>query len=168
MVHLYYGDGKGKTTAAMGLALRAAGAGLKVGIIQFMKGYPYSEVSLLNSIDGIFLVQTGRPDYIYKGKHLKVDVEEAERGLATAYEFALDQKMDLVILDEISVAIDYGLLSERAVLDFIDKRPEKLEIVITGRYPSESFFSRADYITEMVSHRHPYEKGILSREGIDH
>lgn len=168
MVHLYYGDGKGKTTAAMGLALRAVGAGMKVGIVQFMKGYPYSEVSVLNTIKGISLVQTGRPDYIYKGKHLDIDVQEAKRGLDAARDFAFENKFDMVILDEISVAIDYELISESDVLDFIDNRPEGLELVITGRYPSSSFFERADYITEMVSHRHPYEKGILSREGIDH
>lgn len=168
LVHVYYGTGKGKTTAAMGLALRASGAGLSVAIIQFMKGYPYSEVKPLQGLEGIELIQTGRPDYIYKGQETEEDLREAKRGMEAARSLVMSRSKDLVILDEICVAIDYGLVSEQEVLDLIDHRPSGVEMVLTGRDPSSSILERADYLSEIVCRRHPYDRGVLSREGIDH
>lgn len=167
LIHVYYGTGKGKTTAALGLALRACGAGLSVGIVQFMKGYPYSEVGPLIALEGVELVQTGRPDYIYKGKEKEMDIKEARRGLDVAKAFLSGGK-DLVILDEISVAVDFGLISEKEVLQIMDSKPEEVELVLTGRDPSEAILDRADYLSEIICRRHPYDKGVLSREGIDH
>lgn len=168
LIHIYYGDGKGKTTAALGLAIRALGAGLSVGIVQFMKGYPYSEVSILENLDKIKLIQTGRPDYIYKGKETKKDVEEANRGIKEAKKMIYEEMRDLVILDEISVAIEYNLIKEIELLNIIDKKPENTELIITGRNPSKNILKKGDYLSEIKSIKHPYEKGILSRKGIDH
>lgn len=167
-IHVYYGTGKGKTTAAMGLALRASGAGLSVGIVQFMKGYPYSEVEPLRSLRGVKLVQTGRPDYVYKGHETEEDFSEARRGMDAVRDFVMTEKRDLVILDEICVALSFGLVKEEEVLDLMDRRPEGVELVLTGRDPSSAILERADYLSEIICHRHPYDKGILSREGIDH
>ncbi len=167
-VHVYCGEGKGKTTAALGLILRALGAELSVAMVQFMKGYPYSEVSVLKNLPGFELVQTGRPDYIYKGMETSVDLSEAARGMERAKFFVMESPRDLVVLDEISVAVDYGLVREKDLLDLIDGRADGVELVLTGRYPTQAVMDRADYISEILCLRHPYEKGVLSREGIDH
>ncbi|MCF4150376.1 cob(I)yrinic acid a,c-diamide adenosyltransferase [Dethiosulfovibrio sp. F2B] len=168
LMHVYYGTGKGKTTAALGLAIRALGAGFSVGIVQFMKGYPYSEVALLEKLNGLELVQTGRPDYVYKGEETDEDLREAARGMEAARRFIYEEIRDLVILDEVSVALDYGLLKEGDLLELIDNRSESVELVVTGRYPSEAILERGDYLSEIVSRRHPYDRGVLSRNGIDH
>lgn len=167
-IHVYYGTGKGKTTAAMGLALRASGAGLSVGIVQFMKGYPYSEVGPLMSLSGVELVQTGRPDYVYRGQEVEEDFLEAKRGMDAARTFVIADARDLVILDEICVALSFGLVHEMEVLELMDRRPKGVELVLTGRDPSPAILERADYLSEVVCHRHPYDRGVISREGIDH
>ncbi len=167
-IHLYYGTGKGKTTAALGLVLRALGAGFSVGIVQFMKGYPYSEVGPLTALDGVELVQTGRRDYVHRGQEIELDFSEARRGLEAGRAFLTGGTKDLVVLDEICVALDFGLISEKDVLNLIDLKPQGVELVLTGRDPSRALMDRADYLSEILCHRHPYDRGITSREGIDH
>ncbi|PIE54145.1 MAG: cob(I)yrinic acid a,c-diamide adenosyltransferase [Dethiosulfovibrio peptidovorans] len=168
LIHVYFGDGKGKTTAAVGVALRALGAGWRVGMVQFMKGYPYSEVPLLRRLKGMELVQTGRREYVYRGRETEEDRSEARRGLAAARRFLLDDPRDLAILDEVTVALDYGLFSENDLLDLVDGKAPGTELILTGRFISASLVDRADYISEVQCRRHPYERGLLSREGIDH
>ncbi len=168
LIHLYYGDGKGKTTAAVGVAVRALGAGWTVAMVQFMKGYPYSEVPILKGLKGMELVQTGRKDYVYKGKETDEDRSEARRGLLAARRFLLDDPRDLVILDEVTVALEYGLFSEKELIELIDVKAPETELIVTGRFASERLRVRADYLSEIHSLRHPYERGLLSREGIDH
>ncbi len=175
-VHVYTGDGKGKTTSALGMALRMAGCGGRTAIVQFMKGWPYSEVEGLAFLSprcasgtgpGVLLVQTGRPDYVYPEKIDPVDFAEAERGLSAAFEIVLSGEYDLVILDELNVALSFGLVPLDRIIDLLERRPPCVEIVITGRNAPREILDKADLITEMVEIRHPYQKGILARKGID-
>ncbi len=166
-VQVYMGDGKGKTTSALGMALRMAGAGGKTLIVQFMKGWPYSEVRSLSLLPGVTLVQTGRPDFVYPDSIDPVDYEEAKRGLAAATEGVKSGEYDLVILDELNVALSFGLLELTPVLELVEGRPRHTELVFTGRNPPRELVDAADLVTEMSEIRHPYQKGVLARKGID-
>ncbi len=166
-VQVYMGDGKGKTTSALGMALRMSGHGGKTIIVQFMKGWPYSEATALANLPGVELVQTGTADFVYPDRVGAVDYEEAERGLSAAREAVLSGRYDLVILDELNVALSFGLLELGDVLDLIDNRPPHVELVLTGRNPPQEIIDRADLVTEMVEVRHHYRKGVLARKGID-
>ncbi|WP_286952993.1 MULTISPECIES: cob(I)yrinic acid a,c-diamide adenosyltransferase [Aminobacterium] len=168
-VQVYMGDGKGKTTAALGLAIRAAGWNMKVGIIQFMKGWPqYGELASLARFPEIQLVQTGRPDFVKKGAPLQIDIEEAQRGLELAKKWIEKGLFDIVILDEINVALDYELVELDQVIDLLKKRPSFVEVVLTGRNPPVALLEYADLITEMKEIRHPFQKGITGRRGIEY
>ena len=166
-VQVYTGNGKGKTTAALGLALRAAGAGLKVFIAQFLKGQFTSEVEALKRFEeSIVLEQFGTRRWI--GRQVREeDVEEAERGKRRAEEVVREGACDVVILDEINVAARYGLVSEQWLLDLIDSRPPHVELVLTGRYAPESVLARADLVTEMRPVKHYYQDGVPARNGIE-
>lgn len=168
LIHIYTGNGKGKTTCALGLGLRAIGAGLKVHMIQFMKGQPTSEI---NSIDGIpsFTVERfGRDSFIKKGALEKEDLEEAAKGLAAAEIASRSGEFDLVILDELCCAVDFGLVGIEAVLDLIARRNANCEIVLTGRNASAELIAVADLVTEMREIKHPYMQGIAARRGFDY
>lgn len=168
LVQIYTGNGKGKTTAALGLALRAAGHGAKVAIIQFMKGWGrYGELASLRALPQITLIQTGRPDYVYKGSETEADFKEAERGIALAEKLAADGGADLLILDEINVAMDYGLIPAGRVAALIKNKHENTELLLTGRNAPKELLDAADLITEMREIKHPFAKGITSREGVD-
>jgi cob(I)alamin adenosyltransferase len=167
-LHVYTGNGKGKTTAALGLALRAAGHGRRVGVIQFLKGWPfYGEIEGLARL-GIRLERTGRPDYVRRGQDIPQDREEAARGLALAREWLASGAYDLVVLDEINVATDYGLLDPEAVLEALRGRAKGTEAVLTGRYAPEAFREAADYVTEMREEKHPFRSGLRAREGVEY
>lgn len=168
LVQVYTGDGKGKTTAALGLTLRVAGHGGKVAFIQFMKGWDfYGEIAGLALLPGVRHERTGTPDYVYRGKVQPVDIEEAKRGLALAEKCLVSGDHDLVVLDEISVAVDYGLVDADAVVRAVKGRPPHVEVVITGRSAPPAFLDMADLVTEMREIRHPFTKGIASRRGAD-
>ena len=167
LVHVYMGHGKGKTTSALGMVLRMAGCGGKVAVVQFMKGWPYSEAKGLSFLPGVTLLQTGRPDYVYPDTIDPVDYSEAERGLAAAKDTVLSGEYDLVVLDELNVALSFGLVALAPVLELIERRPSHVELVCTGRNPPQELIDKADLVTEMVEIRHPYRKGILARRGID-
>jgi cob(I)alamin adenosyltransferase len=167
LVHVYMGNGKGKTTSALGMVLRMAGCGGKAAVIQFMKGWPYSEAKGLSFLPGVDLVQTGRPDYIFPGQASPRDFAEAERGLDAAREAVFSENYDLVVLDELNVALSFGLLQLPHVLDLVERKPHAVELVLTGRNPPQELIDRADLVTEMTEIRHPYQKGILARKGID-
>ena len=169
LIQIYTGDGKGKTTAALGLALRACGQGAKVAIIQFMKGWEhYGELSAVKLLPNVTFVQTGRPDYVYRGKEEPKDFQEAERGLALASEVASSGEYDLLILDEIIVALDYKLIPLCDVLTLLDSKPNSLEIVLTGRSAPKELTEKADLVTEMKEIKHPYQKGLQGRRGIEY
>ena len=167
LIQIYMGDGKGKTSSALGLAVRMAGCGGKTAIIQFMKGWEYSEVKGLSYLPGVYLVQTGRPDYVYPDAVAPEDYTEAERGLRAARKFLSSGEYDLVILDEISVALSFGLVRTEEVLELIQEKPRHVELVLTGRNPPPELVALADLVTDMREVRHPYTRGILSRRGID-
>lgn len=166
LIQVYTGDGKGKTTAALGLALRASGQGLKVGVIQFLKGIVGGEhyfASHHHAFD-ILLVSTG--DLFTKSAERLS--EEVRQTLAYAEERMLKGKYDLLILDEIFIAVQQRLITVQQLLDLLDKKPEPLELILTGRNAPEVILKRADLVTEMRKIRHPFEKGIPARVGIEY
>jgi cob(I)alamin adenosyltransferase len=169
LIQIYTGHGKGKTTAALGQAMRAAGQGLKVYIIQFMKGWPYyGELDTVGHHPNITLKQFGRPDYVDKEKPEPQDVRMAEEALEHARDIVMSGRYDLVILDEINVALEWKLISLEDVLSLLDQKPEGVELILTGRYAHPEVIARADLVTEMHEIKHPYQKGIISRRGIEY
>ena len=166
LVHIYTGTGKGKTTAAFGLAVRAAGAGLRVCIYQFIKGSPYSENNIFDHIDAIEVEQCGRGCFI-RGKPGPKDIECAQRGLEKARASIRSGKYDLVILDEINIALKLGLIKASDIIDTIKEKPISVELVLTGRYCPKGLLKYADLVTEMRKIKHPFDKGIMARKGIE-
>jgi cob(I)alamin adenosyltransferase len=166
---IYTGNGKGKTTAAIGQAVRAAGFGLKTYMIQFMKEYPYNEIKALENLkEWIEVVQCGKDDYVYKKELPPADeITKAINGLIDAKERMLSGKYDLIILDEICVAIYFKLFSTDAILDFIKSKPENVELILTGRYCPQELIDAADLVTDMTELKHYYQKGVLARRGIE-
>lgn len=167
-LQIYTGDGKGKTTAALGLALRAAGAGLRVYIGQFVKDMKYHEVQLIEqALPQIAVEQLGRGCFIDRPPDEK-DRQAALEGLDHVRRLMESGRYDLMILDELSIAIVCGLMTEEQALDLLDARPDSLELVLTGRYMPQSLLDRADLITEMKEIRHYYgTQGLLARDGIE-
>jgi len=166
-IQIYTGDGKGKTTAALGLALRAAGAGLKVFIAQLIKGKEYSEHRALEKLgDLITIRQYGRGCFIY-GKPGDEDAQSAAAGLREAKDCMVSGTYDLVILDEANVAVHLGLFSIGELLEVMDAKPEHVELVITGRDAHPRVLERADLVTEMHAVKHYYSRGIKARRGIE-
>ena len=168
-VQIYTGNGKGKSTAAIGQAVRAAGFGLKTYIAQFMKEYPYNElVSLRHLSQWIAVEQFGGDEFVYK-KELpgKIELEKASRGLQTARKEMLSGKFDIIILDEAIVAIYFKLIDTKDLIEFIKSKPENVELIFTGRYCPEELIELADLVTEMKEVKHYYQKGITSRRGIE-
>ena len=166
-IQVYTGNGKGKTTAALGLALRAQGAGLKIYIGQFMKKRNYSELkSLQNFKDSIRIEQFGRERFIGQ-KVTEEDKLLAQEGLEKAKKVIDDGKYDLIILDEINVALSYGLLKEDEVIEIVKHRSEAQEIVLTGRNAPHKIVELADLVTEMKEIKHYFKHGVKAREGIE-
>jgi cob(I)alamin adenosyltransferase len=166
-VHVYTGDGKGKTTAAFGLALRAAGAGLRVFIAQFMKGGDYSEIKALRRLgENITVKQYGRGVFI-DGKPAEDDVRAAREGLAEARDRMTSGAYDMIILDEANIATVLNLITVGDLLDFIGIKPYDVELVITGRSADPRVMAQADLVTEMVEVRHYFHNGVQAREGIE-
>ncbi len=168
-IQVYTGEGKGKTTAALGLALRAVGYKHKVYIGQFLKGQEYGELlSAKKLAPYITIEQFGRKGFIHVTKDPdEEDIKRARRGLKKCREAMLSRKYRIIVLDEINVAVDLNLLTEEEVHKFLDKKPEDVEIILTGRYAPSSFLKRADLVTEMKAKKHYYKKGVRAREGIE-
>jgi cob(I)alamin adenosyltransferase len=165
---VYTGDGKGKTTASIGLAVRAAGAGLAVAMIQFMKGRPYAEIDAIKNIPGFEIFQHGRDAFVSKRDPDPVDLDLAREGLDHAHKIISAGKHDLVILDEINVALDFGLLPLAEVLEMLAKKPPHVELVLTGRYAPGEILDAADLVTDMREIKHFYKDGVKARRGIEH
>ncbi|MBM6918750.1 cob(I)yrinic acid a,c-diamide adenosyltransferase [Intestinimonas butyriciproducens] len=167
-LQIYTGNGKGKTTAAMGLALRAAGAGLQVYIGQFVKDMKYSEVRLMEQVlPQITIELLGKGCFIDRPPE-EGDRQAAQEGLDHVAQLMKSGQYDVMILDEISIAIVCGLIPEENVLALIERRPQEMELVLTGRYMPSSLMEKADLITEMQEVRHYYtEQGVLARDGIE-
>ena len=174
LTHVYTGDGKGKTTAALGLALRAAGHGWRTYVCQFMKGREYGELKatqlLGNDASGhplLTIEQFGKPTFIHVDKVKPEDIRLAREGLAHAHEAIASGTYDLVVLDEVNVALYFKLLTVQDVIEVIERKPETVELVLTGRRVPDAILSRADYVTVMQEVKHPYQQGIPARKGIE-
>jgi cob(I)alamin adenosyltransferase len=166
-IQVYTGDGKGKTTAALGLALRAAGAGLKVFIGQFVKGAEYSEIKILRQLsENISVRQYGRRCFI-KDQPEPEDIRLAQDGLSEMRKIIQSEKYDLVILDEANIAVFFKLFSIDKLLHVLQNRPEKVEVVITGRRADPKLIEIADLVTEMKEVKHYYQRGVAARAGIE-
>jgi len=168
-VQIYTGNGKGKSTAAIGQAVRAAGFGLKTYIVQFMKEFPYNElISLKHLSEWIAIEQFGGDEFVYKNELPgKEELDKAKRGLALAREKMLSGEYDIIILDEAIVAIYFKLIETKELIEFIKSKPENVELILTGRYCPEELVELADLVTEMKEVKHYYQKGITSRRGIE-
>jgi cob(I)alamin adenosyltransferase len=165
-VQVYTGSGKGKTTAALGLALRAAGAGLKVFIAQFVKGARCSEHRALERFEGAIVCRQYGRGFIRQTPG-KADIAAAREGLREAAEAVRSGAYDLVILDEVNVAVYYGLIGVDEILGLIKGKPENVELVLTGRNAPERVIEEADLVTEMREVKHYYQRGVKARRGIE-
>ncbi len=165
-IHIYTGNGKGKTTAAIGLAIRAAGAGKKVFIGQFVKGMEYSELKILKTIPNIRVELLGKECFIEK-EPSEEDIQLARKGLETCGVILSRGDYDLVILDEITIALYFKLFDLDEVIHVLKNKAHHVEVVLTGRYADDKLIEMADLVSEMKEIKHYYSQGILSREGID-
>ncbi len=166
-VHVYTGDGKGKTTAAIGLAIRAAGAGLHVLFTQFIKGMTSSEIAALQTFsDQITVRQYGRGRFI-RGGPCREDIGAAERGLVEIERALVEGDYDMIVLDEANVAVQCNLFSVDKLVELIASKPPDIEMVITGRNAPSCLLDYADVVTEMREIKHYYRKGIMARIGIE-
>jgi cob(I)alamin adenosyltransferase len=169
MIQIYTGNGKGKTTAALGLALRAVGHGLKVIMIQFMKGkIDYGELEAAKHLPGLVIEQYGRPEFVNPENPSEEDIQFARDALARAQEVIKKRKFDIIILDEINVAVAYGLIAVQKVIELLKRTPRQKELVLTGRYMPEEFIEYADLISEVKEIKHHFQKGTSARKGIEY
>lgn len=168
LVMVFTGDGKGKTTASLGAAMRAVGHGTRVYMIQFMKGRLYGEIAASRKLEGLTIEQHGRDEFVDPKNPDPVDSELALRGWARVLEIVEKENPGMVILDEINVAVAFGLIPEETVAEFIRNRPSHLDLILTGRYAPEGFFALADTVTEMVEIKHHYNAGVEMRKGIEY
>ena len=170
-VHIYCGDGKGKTSSAVGLAVRASGRGKKVLIVRFLKTEDSGEVEVLRKIPGITVTPCDRTfGFVFR-------MNEEQKREAGAYfqsrfenavKTAVEDGVDLLVLDEILASCNYGMVREVDVAEFLRNRPAEMEVVLTGRDPSDRLIALADYVSEIKMVKHPYTQGIGAREGIEY
>lgn len=163
-IQVYTGDGKGKTSAALGLAVRALGRKKRVCIVQFMKGLETGEVLFFQDVKGVEIKQFGSGNFVFE---LAQERELAKKGLEYAREQMLSGNFDVIILDEINVAIAMKLIPIDDVLSFLKEKPENVEVVLTGRNAPKELLDIADLVTEMREVKHYYKKGVMAREGIE-
>lgn len=171
MIHLYYGYGKGKTTAAMGLALRAAGRGRKVLIVQFLKNIPSGEVNELKELPNITLLRGQASNKFLpnmSAQEVDFTAEIQNRNFSAALEAVGRGECDMLVLDEALDAYQLNMLDRDMFEQLIRSKPDELELVITGHMPEDWLIDRADYVSEMVKRKHPYDKGITARAGIEY
>ena len=169
LVEIFTGEGKGKTSAALGVALRALGQGLRVHIVFFMKGdFPYGEQKILSELSNVTFEGFGFQDFVDPANVKSAEKEEARKALAAARKAILSLEYGLVILDEVNVAIAWKLIDLDEVIKLIHDKPENIELILTGRYADPRLIELADLVTDMVKVKHPFDKGILSRKGIDY
>jgi cob(I)alamin adenosyltransferase len=168
LIHVYTGDGKGKTSAALGLALRAAGHGWRTYMGQFLKGQEYGELEAAKLLgDRLTIEQYGKTSFLRAGKATPEDVRLAQEGLARARQAMCSAEYEIVVLDEINVALFFDLLTVEDVLAAIGEKPDEVELVLTGRRVPDEILTRADYVTVMQEVKHPYQQGTAARKGIE-
>ena len=187
-VQVYTGNGKGKTTAALGIAMRASGAGMNIAFIQFMKALGYSEQKILPTLPGVTWETLGKPFFIAKAGSISEEdlaqyggacvvfeegnppaeyVKMIREGFAEAREMVLSGEYDMVVLDEINCAMYFGLIGVEEVLDLIRIKPEHTELILTGRCAPDAIIEAADLVTEMREIKHYYNEGVEARKGIE-
>lgn len=169
LVHIYCGDGKGKTSAAVGLTVRAAGADRRVLFVQFLKNGDSSELFILRALEKVeVFVCDARHGFLWKmGENERAQAKQDYSALLEAALEKARRGVDLLVLDEAVSACNLGVIEEKKLLDFLREKPSELEVVLTGRYPSAALLQRADYVTEMKKLRHPYDRGVGARRGIE-
>ena len=169
MIQVYTGNGKGKTTAALGQALRAIGHGMKVFMVQFMKGRTYGELlTCERCLPEFTIVMSGRDEFVKKGEPEEIDLSMAREGFELARKVVAEGTHDMLILDEINVAIDYGLLSLDEVVDLLRSCPPEMEVICTGRYAPSELVELADLVSEVREIKHHYQSGVEMRKGIEY
>ena len=169
LVYIFTGDGKGKTSAALGVVLRALGHGLKVYIIFFMKGdYPYGERSILSQLPNVDFASFGSREFVDPANIKPEEKEQAMLALAAARDVVMSGSYDLVVLDEVNIALGYNLIDMDEVINLIKDKPPHVELVLTGRYADARLLEMADLVTEMVRVKHSFDKGIKARKGIEY
>ncbi len=168
-IQCYTGDGKGKTTAALGLALRAAGHNKKIIVFQFMKGQiNYGELESIKKLSpNVKIIQGGRKEFVSKENPEEIDIKLAKDCWDKAKEAIFSKNYDIVILDELNVALDFKLLPIDEIISTLKDKPENVEIIITGRYAPKEIIEISDLVTEMKEVKHYYNKGIPEREGFE-
>jgi cob(I)alamin adenosyltransferase len=169
LVQVFTGNGKGKTTAALGTVLRAAGHGLRVYVVFFMKGhYNYGEFSTLSRLPNVDKACFGF-EHLTDPVNIKPEeIEQAKLALADARAAVLSGNYDLVVLDEVNVALGFNLIELDEVVKLIRDKPSNVELILTGRYADTKLIELADLVTEMVKVKHPFDKGIKARKGIEY
>ena len=168
LIHLYHGEGKGKTTAAIGIAVRAAGNGLKVLFVQFMKGNETGELNVLGRVSGVTVFRSNKN----LGFVSKMSEEEKQQLTDIHNEILgkvilVAEEYDMIVLDEVTYPCSYELINVDLLRQFIEKKPPQTELILTGRNPVQFMIDKADYITNMTCEKHPYESGITARKGIE-
>ena len=169
LVEIFTGEGKGKTSAAIGAIIRALGHGLRVYIVFFMKGdFPYGEQKILCQLPNCTLERFGFQEFVNPANVKPEEKEEARKALEAARKAMLSLKYDVVILDEVNVAVAWKLIDLDDVIKLIHNKPEKVELILTGRYADPKLIETADLVTDMVKIKHPFDRGMLSRKGIEY
>ncbi len=168
LVMVYTGEGRGKTTAAVGQAIRALGHGYRVFMIHFMKGRDYGEYLAASSLPNLTVVKAGRDVFVNRENPDPIDVELAREGFNQVKKAVFGGEYDLVILDEINVAVDYKLVPEKELLKLLDQKPAAVDLVLTGRGATTAVVKRADLVSEILAIKHHYQQGVQSRQGIEY
>jgi cob(I)alamin adenosyltransferase len=169
LVQIFTGDGKGKTSAALGTVLRAVGHGWKVHVTFFMKGdYPYGERKTLSELPNVTVASFGQESFVNPQNTMPLEKEEAALALRTSREAMLSGQYDMVVLDEVVLAAAFKLISVEEVIQLIKEKPPGVELILTGRKADPRLVEVADLVTEMVKIKHPYDKGIPAREGSEY
>jgi cob(I)alamin adenosyltransferase len=169
IVQILTGDGKGKTSAAMGAIMRAAGHGLRISVIFFMKGdYSCGERKILREIPGVAIKSFGGEDFIFPDRVKPEQIVQAEQALIAARGDMLSGHYDLIVLDEVNVTAAFKLISVESILQLIKDKPEKVELILTGRKADPRLIQVADLVTEMIKIKHPFDQGLQARAGFDY
>lgn len=162
LIHILCGDGKGKTTSAIGMAIRALGRGKRVVLVQFLKGVETGEINVLKNMDNITIIRADRAkSFDYK------NIEGLKESHNEMLKKAISVECDILILDEIAACCNYGYIDKAIIDDYIFNKPEGVELVLTGRNPDKKWIEVADYVSEIKKIKHPYDKGIVARGGIE-
>ena len=168
LIIVYTGKGKGKTTAALGTALRAAGHGMRVGIVQFIKGsWTYGELEALKRFAELIDIHVMGRGFTWKSEDLEKDREAAQRGWEKAVEMIRSERYALVILDELTYLMTYGFIDRGAILSTLRKKPPALHVIVTGRGAPEDLITVADLVTDMQVVKHPFAAGVTAQKGIE-